>query len=211
MKALVGHDLLDAERKGSNASCPVRGDFGVVITCNSRLRVRLDGDADAWRRRLLIVRYERPKPERPERDFANRLLQEEGAGILRWMVDGAGAHLAELAECGDFRLSAHQRQRVNSLLAESDSVREFVRQGTEACPGADVTVYELAEGYAAYCDTMGWEQMPTRRLENELPDAMQDVRRAARRNDVQREGKARRGFANVRLIEDAGEAADHDA
>ena len=74
LKALVGHDLLDAERERSNDSFPVRGDFSVVITCNSRLRVRLDGDADAWRRRLLLVRYERPKPERPERDFAGRLL-----------------------------------------------------------------------------------------------------------------------------------------
>ena len=92
LKALVGHDLLDAERKGSNASFQVRGDFGVVITCNSRLRVKLDGDADAWRRRLLIVRYERPKPEQPERDFASHLLAQEGPGIwvgwsrARWLT-----------------------------------------------------------------------------------------------------------------------------
>ncbi len=211
LKALVGHDLLDAERKGSNLSVPVRGDFAVVITCNSRLRVRLDGDADAWRRRLLIVKYERPKPERPERDFANRLLAEEGAGILRWMVDGARAHLAELAECGDYRLTDTQRQRVNSLLAESDSLREFIRQRTEVHHGSDVTVYELVEVYAQYCDSQGWEQAPVRRVELDLPDAMQEIRKAARRNDVQREGKSRRGFAGVRLIENAGEAADHDA
>ena len=43
LKALVGHDLLDGERKGSNASFPVRGDFSVIISCNSRLRVKLDG------------------------------------------------------------------------------------------------------------------------------------------------------------------------
>lgn len=208
LKALVGHDLLDTECKGSRADFKLRGDFAVIVTCNSRLRVRLDGDADAWRRRLLIVKYERPKPERPERDFANRLLQEEGAGILRWMVDGARAHLAELAQCGDFRLTGTQRQRVNSLLAESDSVREFVRQRTEARAGADVTVYDLAEAYAAFCDAQGWEPMPTGRLERELPDAMQDVRRAARRNDIQREGKARRGFAGVQLTEEAGEARE---
>lgn len=163
LKALVGHDLLDGERKGSNTSFPVRGDFSVVITCNSRLRVRLDGDAEAWRRRLLIVRYERPKPERPERDFADRLLATEGAGILRWLVDGARAHLAELREYGDYRLTNIQRQRVNSLLAESDSVREFIRQRTESRHGEDVTSYELAEAYAAYCDGQGWEQLPNGR------------------------------------------------
>ena len=208
LKALVGHDLLDTECKGSRDDFKLRGNFAVVITCNSRLRVRLDGDADAWRRRLLIVRYERPKPERPERDFAGRLLAEEGPGILRWMVDGARAHLAELAERGDYHLTPRQRSRVDALLAESDSVREFIRQRTEPCDGADVTVYELVEAYATYCDAMGWEQMPTRRVENELPDAMQEIRRAARRNGVEREGKARRGFAGVRLKECAREVAD---
>lgn len=208
LKALVGHDLLDAERKNSNDNVPLRGDFSVIITCNSRLRVRLDGDADAWRRRLLIVKYERPKPERPERDFAGRLLEEEGPGILKWMVDGARAHLAELAETGDYQLSLRQRHRVNALLAESDSVREFIRQRVEVRAGADVTGYELVEAYAAYCDSQGWEQLPTRRVELDLPDAMQEIRKAARRNDIYREGKARRGFAGVQLIENAGEARE---
>ena len=209
LKALVGHDLLDAERKGSNASFQVRGDFGVVITCNSRLRVRLDGDAEAWRRRLLIVRYERPRPERPERDFAGRLLVEEGPGILAWMVAGARAHLAELETTGEFALTPRQRGRVNALLAESDSVREFVRQRTEVCPGVDVTGDELAEAYAGYCDAMGWEALPVRRVQREMGDAMQEVRRAAQRTDIYREGKARRGFSKVRLLPEAnaGEAA----
>ncbi len=211
LKALVGNDLLDAERKGSNASCPVRGNFFVVITCNSRLRVRLDGDADAWRRRLMIVKYERPKPERPERDFAGRLLAEEGPGILRWMVDGARAHLAELQECGDFRLTPRQRQRVDGLLAESDSVREFVRQGVSNVPGQDVTVYELEEAYSVYCETMGWEPLPTRRLQTSIGDAMQELRRVARRNDIQRGGTPKKGFSGVRLVDRAEEAADHDA
>ncbi len=54
------------------------------------------------------ARYERPKPEQPERDFAGRLLAEEGPGILRWMIEGARAHLAELRECGDYRLTPRQ-------------------------------------------------------------------------------------------------------
>ena len=207
LKALVGHDLLDGERKGSNASFPVRGDFGVVITCNSRLRVRLDGDADAWRRRLLIVKYERPKPERPERNFADVLLAEEGSGILRWMVEGARLHMAELAECGDFRLTLRQRQRVDALLAESDSVREFIRHRVEACDGADVAVFELIEAYTAFCDEMGWEPLSSRRVENALADAMQELRRAARRNGIERGGSAKRGFVNVRLVPGAVEAA----
>jgi hypothetical protein len=47
IKKLVGHDLLSAEKKGSNADIPFIGNFGVGITCNSRMRVRLDGDLEA--------------------------------------------------------------------------------------------------------------------------------------------------------------------
>ena len=93
LKALVGHDLLSAERKGSNREFQIQGEFGVAVSCNSRLRVKLDGDIDAWRRRLLIVRYEKPKPKERILDFAKKLLTEEASGILRWMVDGAIMHL----------------------------------------------------------------------------------------------------------------------
>ena len=199
LKALVGHDLLDGERKGSNASFPVRGDFSVIVTCNSRLKVRLDGDADAWRRRLLIVKYERPKPNRPERDFASILIANEGPGILRWLVDGARMHLAELADAGDFKLTARQQQRVDALLAESDSVREFIRQRVERCDGADAAAFELVEAYTAYCEEMAWEPLSVRRVENALADAMQEIRRVARRNDIERDGP-KRGFAGVRII-----------
>ena len=206
LKALVGHDLLDGERKGSNASFPIRGDFSVIITCNSRLKVRLDGDADAWRRRLLIPKYERLKPARPERDFASRLLADEGPGILRWMVDGARAHLAELADCGEYVLTARQEQRVNALLAESDSVREFVRQCVETHDGSDVAVFELVKAYMVFCDSMGWEPVSARGVENVLADAMQELRWAVRRNDIERGGKSKKGFSGVRLVK-AVEAA----
>ena len=126
LKALVGHDLLSAERKGSNAEFQLRGEFGVAVSCNSRLRVKLDGDVDAWRRRLLIIRYEKPKPCKRIPDFAKMLLREEASGILRWMVDGAIEHLRERDAIGDYRLTGAQRGRVDQLLAESDSIRHFV-------------------------------------------------------------------------------------
>ena len=108
LKALVGHDLLSAERKNSNSEFQLRGEFGVAVSCNSRLRVKLDGDVDAWRRRLLIVRYEKPKPDESILDFAKTLLAEEASGILRWMVDGAIMHLRECDAAGDYRLSEEQ-------------------------------------------------------------------------------------------------------
>jgi phage/plasmid primase-like uncharacterized protein len=60
LKALVGGDLLSGEGKGSNANCMILGEFCVIIAANSRLKVRLEEDSGAWRRRLLLIRYDRP-------------------------------------------------------------------------------------------------------------------------------------------------------
>ena len=38
----------------------MKGVFNAVITSNNRLRVRLDGDAEAWRRRLILIRFTNP-------------------------------------------------------------------------------------------------------------------------------------------------------
>ncbi|MGD0276059.1 MAG: DUF5906 domain-containing protein, partial [Syntrophales bacterium] len=60
IKGLVGCDWFDAEQKGGTASFPFQGNFCILITSNSRLQVRLDGDDGAWKRRLLIIRFEAP-------------------------------------------------------------------------------------------------------------------------------------------------------
>ena len=108
LKALVGDDQLSGELKNLNATPPILGKFDVVITCNSHLRVKLDGDAEAWRRRVMIVTYERPKPEVRISRFAEELLETEGPGILRFGVEGAMMHLRELEELADFRLTPKQ-------------------------------------------------------------------------------------------------------
>ena len=58
-----------AEIKGSNERPEIQGQFNIIITCNSRLSVRLEGDADAWRRRLVIVGYRKPKAVKPIADL----------------------------------------------------------------------------------------------------------------------------------------------
>ena len=62
LKVLVGGDPLSAEGKGSNGDFAMFGTFNIVMTCNSRLKIRLEDDTAAWRRRLLVVRYEKPPP-----------------------------------------------------------------------------------------------------------------------------------------------------
>ncbi len=77
IKSLICGDRLTGEIKGSMETPSLSGQFGMVITCNSRLRVRLDRDTEAWRRRLILLRYDRHKPEHLVAEFSEKLIKEE--------------------------------------------------------------------------------------------------------------------------------------
>jgi phage/plasmid-associated DNA primase len=164
--------------------------------------VRLDGDADAWRRRLIIVKYEREAPAVPNPRFLEELLASEASGILNWMIAGAIQLLKELRECGRIVMDEAQKDRVDSLLSESDSVREFVRKGLAPADGAgsDVTTSELTAAYVRFCEMRTWNPLPARKVEQVLTDLMLEIHRMARRNDIQRDGKAQRGYRGLRVL-----------
>jgi P4 family phage/plasmid primase-like protien len=200
LKKLVGHDLLSAELKNANRALLLKGDFHVLCTCNTRLQVRLDGDTDAWRRRLLLVEYSRPKPPQPIRDFADKLIEAEASGILNWLLQGAVRHLAELEATGDYCLTEAQQGRIENLLNESDSVALFVRQCVVPAPDADVTTEELLRDYFDFCDEKGWVAKDRTTVCELLPHLMLQVHRVSRRHDVERNGKPQRGYDGVDLV-----------
>ena len=162
LKGLVGGDWFDAEQKLGTGSFPMQGNFCVIVTSNARLRVRLCGDVAAWRRRLLIVRYEAPAPKKIIPDFGALLAREEGPGILNWCIAGLDMVLRDIdaSSNGDIALTDRQRQIVDSLLAESDSLRFFLLECVERAEGADLSVNEIVEAYAAFCPEKGWRAMP---------------------------------------------------
>ncbi len=89
LKSYTGGDPLTAELKGSNSTVSMQGDFNIVATSNSRLTVHLEGDVDAWLRRLLIIRYEKPKPEKVVPDLDKKILEQEASGVLNLMLEAA--------------------------------------------------------------------------------------------------------------------------
>lgn len=203
LKALTGGDYLQVEAKFSNRRPYIRGDFNVMVVANSRLRVRLEGDEGAWRRRLLVMEFNKP-PEQRISNFAATLLSEEGAGILAWAIEGARAHLGELADGGDFQLTRSQRLRTDALLMESQSVAVFVGRCLEIGEG-DVTVNELVEAYFSFCNRQGWSPLSVRQVQSQLPDAILDQYGKSKRTDVKREGRNQRGFVGLRLVKREGD------
>lgn len=203
IKGLCGGDLMDAEAKQGNDTFQVRGEFNIIITCNSRLKVRLDGDSAAWRRRLCIVPYEMPAPATPDPHFVRKLVASEASGILNWMIAGAVKLIADLDATGGIRLTAKQKDRVESLLAESDSVRDFVRRGcARATIDHKVTGEQMMQAYVKYCEARGWTGLPGKKVERDLPDALLEIHGATKANDIKIHGddKAKRGYRGVSLV-----------
>ncbi len=201
LKALVGGDRLSAEQKNLKRRFEVIGEFNIIVTSNTRLHVRLDSDTGAWKRRLLIIEFEKAAPKKPIPNFADLLVTEEGSGILNWMIEGAVALLEELKEYGRVQLSGEQGKRVDDLLSESDSIRAFAQQCIERRSGSDVTVAELVEAYSIFCDDRGWQALPVTAFENQIRNIMLEIHQINRRHDIRRESN-QRGFMHVAILRD---------
>lgn len=204
LKALVGGDALEGEGKNLNDGIPIEGRFNVLLTCNERLKVRLEGDVGAWRRRLLIVRFEMPPPKKKIENFAEKLFEEEGSGILNWAMAGAWKLLQDLRDHGDFVLTAAQRKRIDDLLDESDSLPKFCRERIRRSESGDLTKDEILEAYGEYCSERGWEAWPLHRAQSKLPEIMLREFSAAQSRSLRRNERAAQGYRKVELMAEGG-------
>lgn len=75
LKALTGGDTLSVEYKGRNTQADVVGNFNAIIVGNSTPLLQTDNDIEAWRRRMLWIKYRRKPTENPIANF-DRLLIE---------------------------------------------------------------------------------------------------------------------------------------
>jgi hypothetical protein len=146
---------------------------------------------------MLIVRYEAPPPKKKIPDFGEKLVREEGPGILNWALGGLHLHLTDIAETGDIRLTPRQSGVVDSLLAESDSLRFFLRENVVKASGSDLTVGEIVQAYAHYCPDQGWDPLPDSQIGRQLPSLMLELFQVVKTNNCKRDGRAARGFRGV--------------
>ncbi len=200
LKSIVGGDVLAAEIKGLRGAVQVHGVFNVLITSNARLRMRLQGDVEAWRRRIVILRSEAAKPERAIAEFGRVLLREEGPGILNWALQGVRMLFEDIADHGArLQLTAEQQKRIDRALSESDSLRLFLIDGVRWDSSADVTTEEVLSAYSEWCNAEDIAPMPDRVAQNQLPTLMLELFQTAKSSSVERDGKSRKGYRNVTL------------
>lgn len=197
IKGLVGGDWYDAEQKGGTGSFLFQGKFNVLMTSNSRLKVNLQNDAGAWKRRMLIVRFEAPPPQKKIPNFADVLIKEEGSGILNWALHGLHLLLNDIDETGDIRLTKNQTSLVDSLLAESDSLQFFLDAHVVRLSGSDLTVSEIVDAYTRYCTERGWISTPEGQVQRQLPQLMREKFQASNTHNCKSGDKSVRGYRGV--------------
>ena len=199
LKSLTGGDPMTGEIKNSNESPQIVGNFNVIVTCNSRLTVHLEGDTDAWRRRLAIVDYHQPKPKKVIENLDQQILTTEGAGVLNWMLLG----LDKLRGDGwQLHRTAAQKGLVDALLLESDSHAVFVREKLMRTEGAQLTVEQCFAAYVQYCDERGWKALPRNKFGQLIGDVVARQHGLTVRHDIPDErGKGQRGWSGLQLAE----------
>jgi putative DNA primase/helicase len=199
LKGLTGGDFLDAEKKSSNRNFRLHGRFNVLVTSNSRLRVRLEGDQAAWRRRLLVVHYRQERTSKTVRDFDQVILHEEASGVLNWGLEGVRLLHDDLDRYGDILLTEAQRQSIENLLEESDSLRIFLMRHIVRTDGKeDLTVDEIVSAYLGFCVRRQWVPIAAGQVQRRLEPLMLEFFATVQDRHIERDGKDHRGFRHVR-------------
>jgi putative DNA primase/helicase len=200
IKRLVGTDLMSAEFKRANARVSFEGAFNVVITSNSRLRAKLEGDNNAWARRILIVRFDKPFEGDRIADYHRVIVEREGAGILNFAIAGVSKLMADLATEGKITISSEQEARVAKFVNESDSLRLFVSNHLSSTTkkDCDVTINEVLDRYFEDCVDNDLNSLPTKDARRELEEIMRELFGRSVSNSIQRDNKSKKGFPLIK-------------
>jgi len=198
LKALSGKDTQTIEIKGSNNVSDICGEYNIIITANNTLHVALDGDVEAWKRRLILIEYNNPPPKEKIADFDDYLLAREGDGILTWAVEGA---MLLLENDGKIVKSEAQEKKVSNLLLESDPVAAYLGSHLDKANEGDanVTSEEILTAFHAYCKDQGWTPPARKIVQAEIPDYIFRCYGISKRTDVKRAGTNRRGYYGLRF------------
>lgn len=196
LKAITGEDPISPEFKNSNmtpAARPIRA--SVMVTANSRLRIRFQGDKEAWRRRLIPISFEKEVPE-DERvpGLSQKLLDQEGPGILNWGLEGVRRLIAD---GGKIVLNSRQKGVRDALLDESESSVAFAREGIIKRPRGRLLASEAYAGYVQFCTKRGWAPETKQRFSTEFNRAVVDCHGITQATDLVTDGGNVRGWRGL--------------
>ena len=197
LKSLTGADPVTLEFKNSNEAPVIVCKFNIVVTCNSRLTVSLEGDTEAWRRRLVMVEYHKPRPNKVIADLDKRILATEGSGVLNWMLEGLDKLVAD---AWLLRLTDGQQRRVDDLLLESEGHAVFARECLRKDSLGNLTSADCFGAYSDYCQKRGWAPLQRIKFSSLIEDLLARDFGVTIRNDIPDSNrKAQQGWKGIKV------------
>lgn len=161
LKGLVGGSLFTQEQKNKDDRIDDDGHYNVLIVANSIGRIHAEGDGEAWARRLIILNVDGDdlRPEDRKEDYAEKLIEDEGSGILNWALEGWLLRQKDLSSGkGTYiPITPEQERRVRSRLAMSDPVLCFIKGQIVKAPGSNLTTQEIKAAFEDYCKDQNCE------------------------------------------------------
>ena len=161
VKMLTGGDMLSARFMNQNFF-DFKPTHTLFLAVNHLPEVKSGGDG-FWRRlRKIDFRKTIPANKRKE-NLAELLVEQEGPGILRWMIEGA-VRITEhgFTEPESVKLSTQEYRH------EEDHIAKFIDEKILVADGASVTKTAVFNSYRSWCQENGEKPVPQNSFNREL-------------------------------------------
>lgn len=147
----------------------------IVMVTNHRPRIEDDGHA-IWRR-VLLVPWEVSIPEADQdRDLPDRLVEECGPGVMRWIIDGAREYLHDGLMIPEIITAATTDYR-----EREDWFGAWLAERTEAHPAATVRAGDLMTDYRSWATGRGAQPLTDAAMRERLEGrGFESVKRSGR-------------------------------
>lgn len=133
--------------------------FKMFIGTNHKPQIRGGEDA-IWRRIRLIPFEVQIQPDKIVKDLQDELFEEEGPGILNWMLDGCTKWL----EKRQLFLCKEVIESTDEYRAQEDIIGQFIDEAVVADSTGYVDKSSLYKVYVKWADTNGLQAMSKKRL-----------------------------------------------
>ena len=132
-------------QKFENLKKKHHGTFSLIIVTNHKMSVKFEGKGQEWKDRMLPILFHHHIPEeKQDRTLIDRLLAEEGSGVVNWLLDGS-RHVRN--SNWRIELTATQKVRRDKLVDEIRSMDMFVCNYIRRSAGNE---FSSRSAYATY-------------------------------------------------------------
>ena len=197
VKKAVGGDYFQTAQKFENLKKKHHGTFSLIIVTNHKKSVKFEGKGQEWKDRMLPILFHHHIPEeKQDRTLVDRLLAEEGSGILNWILDGA-RHVR--SSNWQIELTATQKVRRDKLVDEIRSMDMFVCNYIRRSAGNEFSSRSAYATYIRHQRDLGLEFLEEAAFYKRLAKSMGTEYNAVGCNSIH--GQRIRGYKGFELLD----------